>query len=80
MNLQIACFHLHVSFAYKRVSLQATCGIIFPVIKAEGVRQMFFSATRELQCSFRSRVLNDDDSSHFLHYEILLMLVVVPQC
>jgi hypothetical protein len=41
----IACFHLHVSFAYKRVSLQATCGIIFRLIKAEGVRQMFFSAT-----------------------------------
>jgi hypothetical protein len=26
-------------------SLQGACGIIFPIIKAEGVRQMFFPAT-----------------------------------
>lgn len=34
------------TFANKhRSQLQGACGIIFPIIKAEGVRQMFFPAT-----------------------------------
>ena len=44
-HYDIVYVNLHVILANKHLSLQGACGIIFPIIKAEGVRQMFFPAT-----------------------------------